>query len=51
MVARAINHSLTAVERYLEDFKRLVEAYHSIFDEYAVINAKFDALLKGSSKN
>lgn len=31
--------------------KRLVEEYHRLFDEYAVTNAKFDALLKGSSKN
>jgi hypothetical protein len=31
--------------------KRLVEEYHRLFDEYAVTNAKFDALLKGLSKN
>jgi hypothetical protein len=31
--------------------KRLVEEYHRLFDEYAVNNAKFDALLKGMSKN
>lgn len=30
---------------------RLVEEYHRLLDEYAVTNAKFDALLKGSSKN
>jgi len=30
---------------------RLVEEYHRLFDEYAVTNAKFDALLKGLSKN
>ena len=27
--------------------QRLVEEYHRLFDEYAVTNAKFDALLKG----
>jgi hypothetical protein len=31
--------------------KRLVEEYHRLFDEYAVTSAKFDALLKGLSKN
>ena len=31
--------------------KRLVEEYHRLFDEYAVTNARFDALLKGLSKN
>jgi DNA-binding CsgD family transcriptional regulator len=29
---------------------RLVEEYHRLFDEYAVTNAKFDALLKGLPK-
>jgi hypothetical protein len=31
--------------------RRLVEEYHRLFDEYAVTSAKFDALLKESSKN
>jgi hypothetical protein len=31
--------------------KRLVEEYHRLFDEYAVTNAAFDAMLKGLSKN
>jgi hypothetical protein len=31
--------------------KRLAEEHHRLFDEYAVTNAKFDALLKGLSKN
>ncbi len=29
---------------------RLVEEYHRLFDEYAVTNAKFEALLKGATK-
>jgi DNA-binding CsgD family transcriptional regulator len=29
---------------------RLVEEYHRLFDEYAVTNAKFEALLKGTPK-
>ncbi len=31
--------------------QRLVEEYHRLFDEYALTSAKFDALLKGASKN
>jgi hypothetical protein len=31
--------------------QRLVEEYHRLFNEYAITNAKFDALLKESSKN
>jgi len=31
--------------------RRLVEEYHRLFDEYAVTNARFDALLKDSTKN
>lgn len=31
--------------------QRLVEEYHRLFDEYAVTNASFDALLKDSSKS
>lgn len=31
--------------------QRLVEEYHRLFDEYAITNAKFDALLKDASKN
>ena len=31
--------------------KRLVEEYHRLFDEYAVTNTRFDALLKESNKN
>jgi hypothetical protein len=31
--------------------QRLVEEYHRLFDEYAVTNAKFDALLKDAAKN
>lgn len=31
--------------------QRLVEEYHRLFDEYAITNAKFDALLKEASKN
>jgi hypothetical protein len=31
--------------------QRLVEEYHHLFDEYAVTSARFDALLKGFSKN
>ena len=31
--------------------KRLVEEYHRLFDEYAVTNAAFEALLKELSKN
>jgi len=31
--------------------QRLVEEYHRLFDEYAVNNAQFDALLKDSTKN
>jgi len=31
--------------------QRLIEEYHRLFDEYALTNARFDALLKGSSKN
>ena len=31
--------------------QRLVEEYHRLFDEYAVTSARFDALLKDSSKN
>jgi hypothetical protein len=30
--------------------KRLVEEYHRLFDEYAVTNTRFDALLKESNK-
>lgn len=30
--------------------QRLVEEYHRLFDEYAVSNSKFDALLKESPK-
>lgn len=31
--------------------KRLVEEYHLLFAEYAITNARFDALLKDASKN
>jgi hypothetical protein len=31
--------------------QRLVEEYHHLFDDYAITNAKFDALLKESSKH
>jgi hypothetical protein len=31
--------------------QRLVEEYHRLFNEYAITNAKFDALLKEASKN
>lgn len=31
--------------------QRLIEEYHRLFDDYAITNAKFDALLKGSPKN
>jgi Protein of unknown function (DUF1670) len=31
--------------------RRLVEEYHRLFDEYAVTNARFDALLKDSNKH
>jgi hypothetical protein len=31
--------------------QRLVEEYHRLFEEYAVTSTKFDALLKGLSKN
>lgn len=31
--------------------QRLIEEYHRLFDEYALTNAKFDTLLKDSSKN
>lgn len=31
--------------------QRLVEEYHRLFDEYAITNAQFDALLKDSTKN
>jgi hypothetical protein len=37
--------------RLQEIRKRLVEEHHRLFDEYAVTNAKFDALLKGLSKS
>ncbi|MBA3939403.1 MAG: DUF1670 domain-containing protein [Planctomycetes bacterium] len=38
-VARAINHSLTAVERYLEDFKRVALLVMKGLDEVAIARA------------
>ncbi len=38
-VARAINHSLTAVERYLEDFKRVAFLTMKDLDEVAIARA------------
>ena len=38
-VARAINHSLAAVERYLEDFKRVGLLVMKGLDEIAIVQA------------
>lgn len=38
-IARAINHSLTAVERYLEDFKRVSFLVMKGLDETAIVRA------------